>query len=800
MEPNGGPHGPPFGFSFVAPSQELYSWCPRASWLTWARPSMSLQIQRAESRPRRRQKPPGNTTHPAASGRPLPVPFLITIALAAFLLFSLELLAGRLMLPAFGGAPAVWTTTLCFFTAMLFVGYGYAHLIATRLPPRAGDLVHGGVALAAIVWTLAMPSDAALLKVSGIPALDVLMVLLLVVGPAAFLLASTTPLLSVWYASGGRSDPWCLYAASNAASFAALLAYPLLIAPFIPLSLQGRLLGVALVGYGVTLAWIVTAARAGRFIRTQLPNGSAEPVTHRAQALWMLAAAVPAGLLAATANFIQTDLVAAPLIWIGPLGVYLASFVVAFSERGRRVLPAVERLAPTAAILLVLPFMQAGWPIPVLLATVLAALFTLAVAIHGRLANDRPSGADLTRYYLVIALGGLLGTAFVALIAPTVFSSIYEYPLFIVAGLLVLALLPGPALSPGLRVLSDPRGACAQLAWRLLPFALVAALLYLLISPHASAMELWSLEKYLFIGTALVAAAVTPGVNAIVTPIVLGLLIWFSGTTPQFSGTTLLRERTFFGVTEVVVSGLTHTEYSGTTLHGLQFTDQRSSEPTTYYAKVGPLRTIFDDLRTRTSGATIGAVGLGVGTIATYTQRDDQLTFFEIDPAVITIAQDPMYFTYLQKTPVKPRIVAGDGRLSLGREPAASFDLLVLDAFTSDAVPAHLLTREAMAIYVRTLRPGGLLAFNLSSRFYDLPFAVGATARSLGLAVAGHAVAPDQATMEQTWATPSLWVVVGDAAGVARFIAKGWKPVLDGAPVLTDDYSDLTRLLILGRG
>jgi hypothetical protein len=724
---------------------------------------------------------------------------VFAIALAAFLLFSLELLAGRLTLPAFGGAPAVWTTTLCFFTAMLFVGYAYAHLIAMRLSPRTGDLVHGGLALAAIAWTLAMPSNVAFLKVSGIPALDVLLVLVLVAGPPAFLLASTTPLLSAWYARD-RSDPWWLYAASNAASFAALLAYPLLIAPLIPLSLQRRLLGLALLVYGAALAWIVMDARAGTSVRTPLPNVSPEPLPCRRQALWLLAAMVPAGLLAATTNFIQTDLVAAPLIWIGPLGVYLASFVVAFSERGRRVLPLVERLAPSTAVFLWLPSMQTGWPIPVLFTTVLAAFFTLAVAIHGRLAGDRPQEAGLTRYYLVIALGGALGTAFVALVAPLVFSSIAEYPVLILAGLIALALLPGRALPPGWRVLGDPRAACLQLAWRLLPFAVAGGLLYRLISPHGSEAALWRLATYLFVGAALVAAAVTPAVNAVATPVVLGLVTWFS-VSPHFIGTTpLAKERTFFGVTQVVASDVAHTEYSGTTLHGLQFTDQRRTEPTTYYSRVGPLATIFDDLRARTRGAAIGVVGLGVGTIAAYTLPADQLTFFELDPAVVAIAQDPTYFTYLQQAPVTPRIVVGDGRLSLQREPAASFDLLVLDAFTSDAVPANLLTREAMAIYTRTLRPGGLLAFNLSSRFYNLPFAVGATARSLGLAAAGHSVAPGRAARERAGASASLWVVAGTAPTVGRFVARGWKPVRDVRPVLTDDYSDLTGLLILGNG
>ena len=272
------------------------------------------------------------------------------------------------------------------------------------------------------------------------------------------------------------------------------------------------------------------------------------------------------------------------------------------------------------------------------------------------------------------------------------------------------------------------------------------------------------------------------------TAVVLALLI---SITPSAD---LLRVRTFFGVITVRTGDSTHVEISGTTLHGVQFTDARRSEPTTYYVRNGPMGTIFEDLRTDRDRARIGVLGLGVGTIAAYSQPGDELTFYEIDQAVVDIARNPAYFTFLADAPVRPVVVVGDGLLSLQDVPAGSFDLLVLDAFSSDSVPAHLLTREAIATYERTLRPNGILAFHLSNRYYDLAGAVGATARSDGLTVAGLIYVPSLEDASRVQASVSSWLVAADPATIARFTARGWGPVPDG-PVLTNDYSDLLRTL-----
>jgi SAM-dependent methyltransferase len=241
--------------------------------------------------------------------------------------------------------------------------------------------------------------------------------------------------------------------------------------------------------------------------------------------------------------------------------------------------------------------------------------------------------------------------------------------------------------------------------------------------------------------------------------------------------------------------GIARSEFSGTTLHGLQFLDARRYEPTTYYVRNGPLGDAFADLHTRLpGGASIGVVGLGTGTVAAYERQTDTMTFFEIDQAIIDIARDTRHFDYLADAPVPPQIVLGDARLSLAAQPAKTFDLIVLDAFSSDAVPAHLLTREAMQAYMRTLRPGGIVAFHLSNRYYDLVPAVSSTAKSTGLGAAALAYVPSQARIDQLAARPSSWVVVGRPQDAARFAALGWSQAFDG-PVLTDDFSDILRLL-----
>ncbi|MRS11882.1 MAG: hypothetical protein EG823_02270 [Actinobacteria bacterium] len=709
---------------------------------------------------------------------------LACITLAAFLLFSLELYAGRAVLPVFGGSPAVWTTALCFFTAVVFLGYVYGHVLVTRLRPGAALSAHALLIVATLAAAFVAPHDlAALHSESMPPVLNVLLVLAAIVGLPVFLLSTTTPLLSARLAAEGE-DPWWLYAVSNAASLLGLLAYPFLIEPRLPLSAQRTSASVALLVLAAGLIAVLGARE-----RTPIPTRTAACApgpSRRRQAIWLFAASMVAGMLPAVAMHLSTDHMASPLLWIGPLGVYLGSFVVAFSERGRRALPVIERLVPAAAALMWVPFVaRLDWPVVVLLPLLLACFGVLAVALHGRLALDRPDEAHLTRFYVLVSAGGLLATGFVALLAPLLFSDVYEYPIMLAGGLLALAMMPRPAADTGAARTPALRGAVA----RLVPFALVGAALVASIATR-SAQSATFVAVLLIIGSQAVAFGATPKRLAAATT--LAMVLAMSLFAPKY----VERVRTFFGITQVreAASGEAFSEIHGTTLHGLQYRDARRSEPTAYFVRSGPLGDVFADLAEREpDGGDIAVVGLGIGTIAAYERESDSLTYYEIDRGVIALANDERYFTYLSDAPVRPEIVTGDGRLSLAAE-TRKFDLLVLDAFSSDAVPVHLLTREALGVYRDRLMPGGIIAFQLTNRHFELVGAVASTARSLGLETRTRSYTPPKDEADELSALPSTWLVVGDAETIAAFDALAWEQPAEG-PVLTDDYPDVMRLL-----
>jgi hypothetical protein len=734
--------------------------------------------------------------------------FVGAIGLAAFLLFTLELLTGRLVLPVFGGAPGVWTTALCFFTAVLFAGYLYAHLLVTRLGPRAAGIVHVVVTGIAFTSTALAPTAVATLRDAAMPeALNVLLVLAVIAGGPAFLLGSTTPLLSAWYAGRG-GDPWWLYAASNAASLAGLIVYPFILQPAIGLSAQRVLVAAGLALFGLLLvAIVVNGRRPPAPVMAEPPSAQPQPpppppppppirpLTMRRQVRWLFAAFVPAGLLAATTNFITTDLVSAPLLWVGPLAIYLLSLVVVFTVRGRRSLRVIEVVVPAAATLLWIPSIQPGsWPILALLFVELGAFAVLAIAIHGRLALDRPDDRQLTRFYLTLSAGGMLGTAFVALVAPVAFNAVYEYPILIVAALIVLVLFPAPdGRSPlaDVRALlfgsgSDSRSIALELVRDVVPTAVAGGLLILLVLSQQGVLG--RVVQFVVVGLVVVALGRSRASLAAVTAVAIVALTL---SAPDYS---ILRTRTFFGVVTVESDGVIHAEYLGTTLHGLQFLDTRRLDPTSYFVRAGPIGEIFADLRARTNGASIGVVGLGAGTLAAYSQPGDTLTFFEIDRAIVDIATDARYFTYLGDAPVKASIVLGDARLTLRDQPNGSIDVLFLDAFTSDSVPTHLLTREAIAEYLPKLRPGGVIVFNVINRYYDLARPIGSTAGSIGLASAVRQYVPEASLRQAQGALPAAYLLVGRSEDIDRFTARGWVHA-DPGPVLTDDSFDLLRFL-----
>lgn len=765
--------------------------------------------------------------------------FGAAIALSAFLLFWIQPLIGQLVLPVFGGTPSVWATVLVFFQGAVLVGYLYSHLNVTRLGPRRGAMVHVVVAAAALVWLALMPIRQADLRAGDLPpAIDVLRILIAAVGLPVIVLTATTPLLSAWYASTRRrreeatedGDPYGLYALSNAASLAALLAYPLVLGPLIGLSRQAALWALAFVAFAGLLAtgafaairWprsrdadprptveaagATAAASAGSHDETVAPIGWAR------RSRWLLLAAVPSGLLAAVTNFIAADLIAAPLLWIGPLAVYLVSFIVAFSARGRRLVPGAVALAPAMITLLWTPIGSAGgWPILPLILLEWVGLGVVATALHGRLAQDRPPPARLTEFYLVQSLGGVTGGAFVAIAAPVLFNGVWEYPALLVGALVALAVtgparpraaaapLPAgpPPAGPARRPRMDLRPFFAGGFARLGPYVAIVVVLSVAMAVEGSIATPVAIRWFL-VGALILLVGGPARFLAVSTGLVLVL------ATFVLPGPALLRDRSFFGVTEVLttVDGRWIQLMNGTTVHGVQSTDpDLARRPTFYYAPSGPLGDVFAALEPGRPDASIAIAGLGAGGIAAYLQPGQTVTFFEIDPVVVSVASDARYFTFLANAPSAPRIVLGDARISMRDEPDASYDLVILDAFSSDAPPAHLLTIEALLEDRRLLRPGGILAIHVSNRYYDLAPALGAAGERLAMTVLERRYSPTPADAAEFGASPSIWVIAtADPALADRFRAAGWGPTShDGIEPITDDHPDVLRFLQVGR-
>ncbi|HSS35490.1 MAG TPA: fused MFS/spermidine synthase, partial [Patescibacteria group bacterium] len=481
--------------------------------------------------------------------------------------------------------------------------------------------------------------------------------------------------------------------------------------------------------------------------------------------------------------------------------IYLLTFVIAFSERGRRIVPGAEWLAPAAVTLLWVPFgSAAGWPIGPLLLVEFAGLGIVATTLHGRLAADRPAPEHLTEFYLVMSAGGVLASSLVAVVAPTLFKGIWEYPLLLILALGAMALVGGPAAAaptPGPRRRFDLSPFFAGAPARLAPYVVVAGLLGAGLVASGS-LGLEAGVRWLLVGGLILLVGGQPRFLFVSTALVLALAVFV--LSPQ----AVFQDRSFFGVTQVLRPAdqpLTIL-MNGTTVHGIQSSDPAARGiPGSYYAPHGPLGEVFGLARARPgadAGRTIGVVGLGSGTVAAWARPGDALTFFEIDPLVIRVASDPDYFTWLSDAAVRPEIVLGDARLSLESVPGPTFDVLVLDAFSSDAIPAHLLTTEALADDARVLRPGGLLAIHVSNRYYDLGPAVASAARAAGLTVLERVYEPSEADRRLNAALSDWLIGTTDPTDVPRLEAAGWRTVREGVTPLTDDHPDLLRLLRIG--
>lgn len=716
--------------------------------------------------------------------------FSATVFVSAALLFFVEPMFAKMVLPLLGGSPAVWTTCVVFFQAVMLLGYAYAHVSARYLSASRQMALHMVLILAVGLTLPVVIPEGWAPPTEGTPILSLLMLLSVALGAPFFVVSATAPLLQKWFSRTGHPsahDPYFLYAASNVGSIAALLAYPFLVEPWWPLSLQSRGWSAGFLSFGALT--LVCAILATRFRSEQSPVSDAEAqsalpdhtaVTWANRTYWVALAAIPSSLMLAVTMFLSTDVAAVPLLWTVPLALYLLTFVIVFSKR-----PFVSRGAALSVMtffvlpLIVVIILGVPGPAWLIMPLHLLGFFATALVLHGELARTRPSARHLTEFYLWMSVGGLVGGVFNTLIAPVVFVGVVEYPLAIV---LACALRP--------RVQGDD--------WRVGSADLGLAFAFGVAGTAVLMGVTWEMPGVIVsLGLGLAAILyVACAKRPLRLAGAVGLIVLMSSVLVTRGGDLLYAERTFFGVIRVQADENTnrHSLLHGSTLHGEQSLDPASrGEPLSYYSRTGPIGQALDAFDSRLDR--VGVIGLGAGSLGAYAQPGQQWTFYELDPAVERVARTSEFFTYMQACGSRCRVVLGDARLSLRADVAARHDALILDAFSSDAIPLHLLTRQAIALYLDRLSEGGMLAFHISNRHIDLEPMLGALASDLGLSARIQRHQPESDSL----ATRSNWVLMTrrpEDLGPLQEDER-WQPLRQGSGrIWTDDYSDIVSVLI----
>ena len=666
--------------------------------------------------------------------------YAATIFLSSFLLFLVQPLIARLILPWFGGSAAVWTTCMLFFQVLLLAGYGYAHLLESKAPPgKARPVVHTLLLLAAVALLPIAPSEAWKPAGEDEPVSRILLLLTATVGLPYFLVASTSPLLQAWFARARPGeDPYRLFAVSNLASLVALIGYPFVVEPFLSAGEQVRAWSWLFAAFALLCAAVAWRTPPGsREVSVQPDSAKLQRFT---VFLWLALSATGSVLLLAVTNHLTQNVAAVPLLWLLPLTLYLASFIIAFDGRNwyrpQLLWPLV--LLSLAAMAWLVADIDYHFNLPVQLGVFLPGLFFACLFCHGELYRVRPAPRHLTAFYLVVSAGGALGGLLVAVVAPLAFNAYYELGIgLVVVGLLAALRFAALGRIPGAVSLAVLLGASAAAAYE-------------------------------------------------------GL---------RYHEDVRLSERGFYGVLRVKEYGspgepghlrrLVH----GAIMHGEQYMDDARRElATTYYTETSGIAAAIESRGNRP--LRVGVIGLGTGTIAAYGRKGDVYRFYDIDPRVMDIARNE--FTYLADSKAEIELALGDARLTLEREAPQNFDVLAVDAFSSDAIPVHLITREALGVYLKHVRPDGIVAFHVSNRFLDLIPVVARLAQEHG----AHAVLvnDDPDDEEDSIRSRSDWVLVSrDPAALKRpaIVDASAQPPQDQPAwrTWTDDYSNLIQIL-----
>jgi len=694
--------------------------------------------------------------------------YSLIIFLSAFLLFQVEPLIGKYILPWFGGVPATWSVTLLFFQVILLAGYAYAYWIVKRFGPRKQALIHlavvGGslavLLIAGLHWNTPITPGADW-KPFGIdqPVFDIFKILAVGVGLPYFVLSTSSPLLQTWFSADRAGlSPYRLYALSNAGSLLALVSYPFVVEPALSLTMQGKLWSWGYLVFGLGVGFLALrifgrnrpGAEQTAVAAAKIPAEVDVKPTASAYLLWAALAACASVLLLATTNQLTQEVSVIPFLWVLPLAIYLLTYVLCFSG-GTWYFRSIytPALFIASALSVVILVVGAGFFLAIQVAVYAFVLFVCCMICHGELARLKPEPRHLTSFYLMMALGSALGGAAVTFAAPLLFKGYWEYPI----GLLLCWALMG------------------NIALRKIPRSVTRPLVLALAG-----------------GTCLLSFI---------------LLTYAHDVTVG----DLYATRNFYGVVRVKEMDTSAGEpqayqlMDGATVHGIQFIDAaKRDEPTTYYTADSGVGLAFESLAMRGMGSRIGVMGLGIGTLAAYGAPGDSFLFYEVNPAIIRLAEGQGgFFSFLKDTPAKVEVIPGDARLSLEQELKAGvsndFDLLVVDTFNSGAIPVHLLTREAFDVYLRRLKPDGVLALHISNLHLNLQPVVWQLADYYHLEGALiESRGNGENSLDATWMLLTRNKAFLQQPGLAGHASQR-APGTPGLQLWTDDYSNLFQIL-----
>jgi hypothetical protein len=724
--------------------------------------------------------------------------FASTMFLSGFLLFLVEPMAAKMVLPILGGAPMVWNGCVVFFQFVMLAGYGYSYLASRSLPLRRHVLVQACVLAAPTVVLPFMITTESVTPPTGNPLAWLMLLLAVTIGLPFFALSTSASVYQHWLSRTDHPaarDPYFLYSASNHGCLLALASYPVLIEPLLTLREQTR-------WWTFGYAALIALAGACGLVVWRWPAGTADPVgpapvaehaarsavTAQRRIRWLALSFVPSSLMLAVTSYLSTDIAAVPLMWIVPLAIYLLTFALAFGRRAERASAIAKRALPSLVLPVALCMItNLREPLAVVLVLHLGAFGMIALNCHGDLAKDRPDASHLTEFYFWISLGGMLGGLFNTLAAPLLFHTIVEYPLVMILACLLFRTPRAAGVTP-------LRERAIGVAMPFIAGGLTAATLLLSTAGH--------LPLPVHVAGLMVPAVLgfTQRRHALRFGACVSLMLAASLAFGNPGGRVLYETRTFFGVYRVIEdpTGRYHGLAHGTTLHGVQaLAPARRTEALTYFHSTGPFGQAWRTLPHASAGHEIGVIGLGVGTLATYSMPGQRWTLFEIDPAIETIARTPAYFSFMDGCGDRCRVVIGDARISLTHMPASTYDTLVLDAFSSDAIPIHLMTREALDLYLSRLVPGGALVMHISNRHLRLAPVVARLAASEGLIALQQIDVIGPTSPEGK--SSSHWIVMARSKADLGALADDnrWSPLVppDGAPVWTDDFSNILSVL-----